>query len=282
MDISGSRLFQFFKYTVYVLLAFNVYVFWDEEFLAAIVQFPDGVALANMIDAYAATIDTAAWVVLLLMFELETYVLEDHHYNPLVTRSLQTIRAICYAFIVYAFYGYIVNLGFIYEAIPLADISDLCTLVASDWSYTVDLDEYVQLTAANCSSFSDATTFQRFAGIQAVVDASGLSAILNLAWVDVINAAVWLLIVVILEVDVRLQERNRFDGKVLQVSNAFKVVLYSILLTAAIFWGFKGDFVDFWDAFLWLVAFFFIELNVVEWRQEIKEHAAQGENGTTS
>ena len=25
---------------------------------------------------------------------------------------------------------------------------------------------------------------------------------------------------------------------------------------------------DFWDAFLWLVAFVFIELNVFEWRQE--------------
>jgi hypothetical protein len=29
-----------------------------------------------------------------------------------------------------------------------------------------------------------------------------------------------------------------------------------------------GDFVDFWDAFLWLLAFFFIEMNVVEWRQD--------------
>ena len=40
------------------------------------------------------------------------------------------------------------------------------------------------------------------------------------------------------------------------------------LLLAAIYWGFKGDFVDFWDAFLWLVAFVFIELNIFEWRRE--------------
>jgi hypothetical protein len=42
------------------------------------------------------------------------------------------------------------------------------------------------------------------------------------------------------------------------------------VLLAAIYWGIKGDFVDFWDAFLWLVAFVFIELNVFEWRRESK------------
>jgi hypothetical protein len=35
-----------------------------------------------------------------------------------------------------------------------------------------------------------------------------------------------------------------------------------------------GDFVDWWDAFLWLVAFVFIELNVIEWRQESHEETA--------
>jgi len=39
----------------------------------------------------------------------------------------------------------------------------------------------------------------------------------------------------------------------------------------AIYWGVKSDFVDTWDAFLWLVAFVFIELNVFNWRQESLE-----------
>ena len=66
----------------------------------------------------------------------------------------------------------------------------------------------------------------------------------------------------------RLQEHNRYEGLALHASNVSKFVLYSLLLLAAIYWGFKGDFVDFWDAFLWLVAFVFIELNVFEWREE--------------
>ncbi len=109
----------------------------------------------------------------------------------------------------------------------------------------------------------------------AIVDAEGLKDIRRLAWVDVINAAVWLLIVLVLEIDVRLQEHERFEGLAFRLSSAAKFVLYSVLLLAAIYWGFKGDFVDFWDAFLWLVAFVFIELNVVEWREEDNEAMAK-------
>jgi hypothetical protein len=75
-------------------------------------------------------------------------------------------------------------------------------------------------------------------------------------------------VVFVLEVDVRLQEHDRFGDTALRISTVVKVILYSILLLAAIYWGVKGDFVDFWDAFLWLAAFVFIELNVFEWRQE--------------
>ena len=282
MSINSNRLFQLFKYAVYVLLAFNVFVFWSEETLANAIQYPHGVSLSEVISAYSATIDTAAWVVLLLMFELETHVLEDHHYSTAVTWSLHGVRFLCYVFIVYAFYGYIINLTFIFQAVPLTGVSDVCVLVSDGWSYAIDLDEYTQLTAANCGTFSNVSAYLRFEGITAVVDATGLVDIRNLAWVDVINAAVWLLVVLVLEADVWLQERNRFEGFALRTSQAIKSVLYTVLLFAAVYWGFNGDFVDFWDAFLWLVAFVFIELNVFEWRQEVNESTAHSEITATS
>ncbi len=272
MTIDRSKIFQAFKYVVYLLLAMNVYWFFAEEFLAAKVQFPNGVGLKVMIEAYAATIDTAAWIVLLLMFELETYVLGDEQFTRPVTWSLHSLRAICYAFIVYAFYGYLVNLLALDGMTPLANVSDLCAL-AGQWSYSTTLDEYTAITMANCSSFSTATSFVRFDDMYAVVDLEGQKGIIGLAWVDVINSAVWLLVVVVLEIDVRLQERHRYEGAVLYASNAIKFVLYALLFLAAIYWGINGDFVDFWDAFLWLVAFIFIELNVFEWHKEEHEQA---------
>jgi hypothetical protein len=279
VTLNRARIFQVFKYVVYVLLAMNVYWFFVEEFLAAKLLYPDGVGVGDLIGAFPATIDTASWVVLLLMFELETYVLEDEQFTRPVTWSLHGLRAICYVFIVYAFYGYIGNLVSVQAVTPLAGISDLCALAGDNWSYSVSLEEYTAITLENCASLSSASAFVGFDDARAVVDEAGLRDIQGLAWIDVLNSAVWLLVVLVLELDVRLQERNLLEGLALQLSTAAKVVLYATLLYAAIYWGVKGDFVDFWDAFLWLVAFVFIELNVFEWRQEELEEAAAGATG---
>jgi hypothetical protein len=272
LTISRSRLYQLFKYTVYVLLAMNVYWFWAEESVAAVLQFPDGVNLDNIREAYAATIDTAAWVVLLLMFELETWVLEDEDFTKPVALTLHGLRILCYVTIVNAFLGYVADMRFVSDTVAFAGAADLCALPTGEWSWAVTFGEYVQITAANCATLSDAGAFVRFRDLPALVDAAGHVEIVRLAWLDVINGAVWLLVVLVLEIDVRLQEHNRYEGAALYASNMIKFVLYSFLFLAAVYWGFKGDFVDFWDAFLWLVAFVFIEMNVFEWRAG--EHAA--------
>lgn len=266
-----DKLFTLFKYTIYALLALNVYLFFAEEWAAAAYRFEDGIAFADIIEGFAASIDTAAWLVLLLMFEVET-VMTDRLGRRTVL-LMHALRALCYVVIVYAFYGYLSKLLFLFGAAPLPDVLNLCSLAGGDWAYAIDLDEYAALTLANCSQFSAAASFFQLPGLQAAVDPAGLTAITRLAWVDVINSGVWLLVVFLLEVDVRLQEKDRLNGAVLRASTAAKYVNYSILLLAAIYWGVMGDFVDFWDAFLWLVAFFLIEMNVVEWRQETEAEA---------
>ena len=274
MKINGRVLYQLFKYSIYTLLTINVFVFFGEELLATRLEYPQGISGSEVFKAYAATIDTAAWVVLLLMFELETYVLEDRHFTRAVRISLHTLRAVCYLFIVSAFYGYVVDAMYVYQTSALPGVSDLCALVGQNWSYATTFGEYVEITASNCASFSNLDTFVRFDEVAAVVDKPGLAGIHFLAMVDVINAAVWLLVVLLLETDVRLQENNRFEGLALYLSTLAKFILYSILALAVVAWMITGEFVDWWDAFLWLVAFVFIELNVVEWRQESQEEAA--------
>jgi hypothetical protein len=275
LTINRYTLYQAFKYALYIFLSMNVYWFFAEEFAANKLLYPDGVGFGDIMGAYVATVDTLSWVILLLMFELETYVLEDRHFTRPVTWSLHSLRAVCYVFIVYSFFGYIGNLLSVEDVSLAAGVSDLCTLVSGNWSYSHGFEEYTLLTAQNCHTFSTANTFLQFADARAVVDESGHAAIVRLAWVDVINAGVWLLVVLVLEIDVYLQERNRYEGLVLRASNVSKFVLYAILFLAAVYWGAYGDFVDFWDAFLWLLAFFFIEMNVVEWRkEELREQSA--------
>ena len=268
LTVNRYQLFQLFKYSVYALLALNVYLFFDEEHVAAALQFPQGVPAGDLIEAYVATIDTAAWLILLLMFEVETNFLSEDQFTPRVTWFLHGLRAFCYSYIVYAFYGYIVNLQTVASVDLLAGVTSLCALADGGWSYSVTLDQYELITPASCATFSGASEFFQYTGMPVVVDATSFTKILRLAWVDVINAGVWLLVVLNLEIDVRLQERGVLGGAILRASNISKFFIYSILFLCAVYWGFKGDFVDFWDAFLWLVAFVFIELNVFNWRQE--------------
>jgi hypothetical protein len=269
----SGTLYSFFKYSVYALLTLNIFLFFAEEYSAAATQFANGIAAADIIEAFASTIDTAAWVVLLLVFELETYVLDDRSFTPRVTWGLRLLRGLCYAIILYAFYGYIANLWFTYLTPPLQGIDSLCAL-PDGWSWTVTLDEYIEITAQNCASLSTADQFLRFEQLPAAIDEAGLKDVRGLAWVDVINGGVWILIVVLLEIDVMLQEHNRYEGLALRISTVLKVVLYGALLFAVFFWMWKGDFKDWWDAFLWLVAFVFIELNVFEWRAASHREAA--------
>ena len=72
----------------------------------------------------------------------------------------------------------------------------------------------------------------------------------------------------LLEFEVRLQLRGVLSDQIMQVTKYIKFVLYGILFAAAAYWGVAGDFLDFWDAALWLFAFIFIELNVFEWQTE--------------
>jgi hypothetical protein len=273
--ISSSRLYQFFKYAVYAFLTLNIFLFYVEESAAAPLQFPEGIGLGNIREAYSATIDTFAWVLLLLMFELETYVLEDHHFTPKVTITLRALRGIGYALILMAFAGYIDDMLFVRDTVPLPGITDLCQLPAGEWSWTVTFGEYVDITAANCATLSESSGFLQYRDLPMVLDAAGNIEVVRLAWADVINAATWILVVVILEIDVWLQEHHRYEGILLYGSNALKFVLYSTLLLVAIYWSFKGDLLDVWDAYMWLIAFVFIEMNVFEWHAEEKAVAEQ-------
>ena len=248
MRIDSRVLYQLFKYSVYALLTINVLIFFNEEVAATRLEYPDGVGLRNVLKAYAATIDTAAWVLLLYLFELETWVLEDRHFTRAVSLTLHFLRAVCYFFIISAFVGYVEDALFVYQVSPLAGVTDICSLVGQDWSYAITFGEYVEITASNCASLTNLDSLTRFDGLKAVVDQPGIADIQFLAWVDVVNAGVWLLVVLLLEIDVRLQEHGRFEGLALYLSTVTKIVLYSILALAVVAWMAKGDFEDWWDA----------------------------------
>ena len=268
--ISNENIFQVFKYSIYVLVTANMYFFMEEEILAYPIRYPNGIAINEIYEGFAASIDTAAWLILLWLLELETYILDDNKITKSVKTSLLAIKVFCYGFIVYSFFGYCANLIFFYTNDTLIHANNLCDLVPGKWSYSVSINEYVPIDLVNCSQLSPSSDFIKFNDMQAIVDQNGLIEIIRLGWIDVINAGVWIIVVLIIEINIMLVEKNRYLSLSNKISFLSKYLLYPILFFNAFYWGIKGDFIDFWDAFLWLVAFIFIELNIIQWDEDKK------------
>lgn len=258
------HIFTAVKYLVYLLLGLNVYLFLQEELFTLAAMGIDSVSRQQLVQVFSATIDTAAWVILLLLFELETSVLDDSRIHGPTRWSLHGIRGLCYVVIVFAFTGYVGELGPLYDALPF--VGNACALADQDWLVLIKLDDFIALDEQSCSVLGGEV--YQFPGAKVLAGADGLQAAQRLAWVDVMNAGVWILVVLVLEIEVRLQLRGLLSGNILRLSKYLKFVLYGVLFAAAIYWGVFGRFLDFWDASLWLFAFIFIEMNVFEWQHE--------------
>lgn len=274
--VESPLAFRLFKYGVYCLLAFNIFLFFQEDLAAARETFPNGIGWGQWVEAFSATFDTAAWVVLLLLFELETAVIPDHLLRGRLKWVLLGVRSLCYTFIVWAFWGYCVKYGLISNLVPLA-VADPCTLVDAGRTFIEDLDEYLPLTTESCLALQGQALVQ-VAGTGIIGTQTAATEAVRLAIVDIVNAGDWLIIVVMLEVEVFLQLKDRLTDRLIRGFKAIKTLLYGTLFLAAAYWGWKGDFLDFWDAFLWLVAFIFIELNIFQWHQEVEEEKAHAEH----
>lgn len=271
--LEPGRVFVAFKYAVYLLLTANLFFFFREEYLAVPALFPEGLNTGNVLEAYSATLDTLAWVVLLWLFELETAVISDERLRGGLKWLLMAIKTVCYAFIAVAFFGYF---GAWLQVTDLAPfLADPCSLVATGGSWMDTLDEYPALDAVNCMALQ-AEALVRMNGTSIIGTLPAAAEIGRLALVDVINSGAWLLVVLALEIEVWLQLWDRLGSRVARPMRVFKGLLYAVLFAAAVYWGIEGDFLDFWDAFLWLVAFVFIELNIFQWQAEVEEEKAHG------
>ena len=267
---SGRSLpwFQIFKYAVFGLLMLNAGQFFLHDYATTRHLFSGGLQWSQVIEGYAATIDTVAWLILLLMFELETSLLSDERLNnSWVKWSVNAFKAISYCFIIYSLYGYIVKYSAM-QSFELSSIRNLCDQIGQQLVFMISPDDFALINMQNCAELARGGELFRLPGTNVVVDSSHLSLVQNLAIVDVTNATDWVLIVLILQVEVWMQLRHKLDHTMVKVMRVIKAFLYSLLLVCAIYWGIDGTFLDFWDALLWILAFIFIELNVFKWHSE--------------
>ncbi|MCP3956651.1 MAG: hypothetical protein GY719_02240 [bacterium] len=263
------------KWTVYTLLLVNFgYYFWEEWGIAMHVL-RDGGTFLKWTAAFSASLDEAAWFALLFLFELETHAIPDEKFTPALERTLHAARIVAYVMLAHTIYAYGVNVWKLeYRQIVVPEVSSLCDLAGKEMSFTSNM-KYTTIDAKNCGELSTASRFYQTIGEPVVTDPRGLVIEKQLGWVDLVEAVVWLLIVFSIELVVHEQNRDIAGGPMIRATNAAKGLLYGILLLVTAYWAYRGLWLYVWDELLWIGGFAVIEMNVVEWRDELLEEESQ-------
>ncbi len=275
VDHSGidlHKLQQAVKWIVYTLLIINWLFYIAEDSNRATHTLEPGDSIVKWLREFSTSIDTTAWFILLFMFELETYILEDRSWTGWVARTVHGARIVCFLMIAHTVVAYVASAAEIGPTVLIENASSPCDLADQDISWVYNL-EYTDITSDNCGGLSDATEIYKVGDDPVVSSLEGLELERDLAAVDVIEVITWLLIILAIEIVVRLQERSITGGTLIIVAGRSKIFLYLILLALSAYWGSLGHWLYVWDTFLWVAGFAAIEMNIQEWRGEIREQA---------
>lgn len=260
---------QAIKWTVYTLLVVNFGFYIYEDVNRAILTLHTGSTWFDWSREFATTIDILAWLVLLLMFELETYALGDQQWSRRVSRTVHGLRLLCLVMIAHTVVAYARTVVDYTATLPVVTVTDLCDLADNSVSFVYNL-AYSPITRESCSNLSDQSAFFWLgANSPLVTTEAGLQLARSLAWVDVIEIIAWLVVILSIETVVRLQGNGVTRGAVTTAANMAKWLGFLILLMLAIYWASLSHWLYTWDTFVWIAGFAAIDLNISDWREQL-------------
>ena len=164
---------QAIKWIVYSLLIVNWGLYIHEDWSRAMHTLHDQSTWLQWAGAFATSIDESAWFILLFMFELETYLLEDENSKGWVEKVVHGVRLLCFAMILHTVYAYIVTMVQYQPTVAVENATSLCDLVDDDVAYVYNL-EYTEVNEETCTTLTDATQFFKVGIDPVVATADGL------------------------------------------------------------------------------------------------------------
>ncbi len=255
---------QRFKWTVYALLFVNFSLYLVQDIESARYTLDARSDLLEVLAAYVTSIDLIAWFALILLFELETYVLAGRGWTGANKWAVHGVRLLCYVAILHTSFSYDIALREFQHPERLPAAADVCGYTEG-WSFLKNRD-YIEIDAGNCAVIGDGPEFFALSDDAVVTDRAGLEEGLILAWTDLIESVSWLLIVFATEVAVWLKQAASGNGALPLAIERMKIALYCLILAIALYWGSKGQILYLWDELVWVLGFRFIDWNIRDWQ----------------
>ena len=267
-DSRMHKIQQAIKWTVYTLLIINFVYYIFEDWNRAIHTLHAGSTFLDWTGEFATSIDESGWFVLLFMFELETYVVDDEDWTGWVAHTVRGLRLFGYAMITHTVYAFLIVVIDLQPTVAVENVSNLCDMAGADVSYVYNL-EYTEVNEQTCGKLSGESQFYWLAENPVVTDMAGLDLERDLAWADLAEIILWLLILIAIEVTVRLQGRGVTGGALISTANGLSIFLYLSLIALGIYWATLSHWLYLWDELVWIGGFAAIEMNLSEWRGEL-------------
>ena len=267
-DSKVHKIQQAIKWTVYTLLIINFVFYIVEDWNRAVHTLDAGSTFLDWTSEFANSIDESAWFILLFMFELETYVLVDEECAGWAAHTVRGVRLFCYVMIAHTVYAYAITVINLQPTVAVENVSNLCDMVNGNVSYVYNL-EYSEVNEQTCGELSNESQFYWLAEDPIVSDAAGLDLERDLAWADLIEVVIWLMIVLTIETVVRMQGRGVSGGAIVSAANSLQVFLYLSLIAIGIYWATLSHWFYFWDELVWIGGFAAIEMNLSKWRDDL-------------
>ncbi|MBQ61648.1 MAG: hypothetical protein CMQ19_06180 [Gammaproteobacteria bacterium] len=259
---------HFVKWSVYSLLLVNFGVYITDDWQVYQASLSSDAPLDAIFETFADTIDMGAWIGLVILLELETYILPEEAFEGWTDIILKLFRGVCYVLICYAAYGFTTSALESYDLTPIPEVTNLCDIANEGRYLQINIVDYEDITADNCDTLSPDVEFFQIGENVSLIGKSALPHVQNMGWIDISNAFVWILVALLIELEVALQSADIFDSRTLSRVRSIKTVFYGVLFVNAGIWAATGYPIYAWDAMLWIVGFWAIELNLAEWEEE--------------
>ena len=150
--------FRIFKVTIFWVLMINLLYYLYED-VTLYLYLASGATLSDTLEAFAVTIDYVAWMVLIVLFEMETSAQAKDRLTGGRKWMISGLTAVCYLVLVFAAYGYTVALVDSYNYKPIESKS-ACYFANTNFAYMSLEARPIELTHLNCGEFAGKKIFR--------------------------------------------------------------------------------------------------------------------------
>lgn len=267
-------LFPVLKVALFGLLAVTSALYIRDDILAAQQTLDAEAGWMDRLSWFAISIDYVAWYTLLLLYELQTSLLDDDLLKGRLRWLMNGLAGLCYLAVFYALAGYLGKLWMVVQFDPVA-AADLCAGLGDEarvWMQA--LDAFVPVSAGNCETLNAAMARGELFQLRQepilfrAEDYRGLGGAWSLAWADAVEAVLWIAALGLIQLEIVLQLRGELGEALLARLQSVKGVIYAAIIAVTAYYSLFGRTLDLYDSILWLLAFLFIEINITEWNED--------------